>query len=93
MLKGAEAVESEPAALLLDETSAEDERKLALESELVEVELKSGTLALPRKSVLATDEVAVRVPLEAVKLRFDVDVVAYCSGLLLLVVVLCRLWL
>lgn len=86
MLEGVEAVVSEP-----DETSAEDETRLALESVRVELELKTGTLELPRESALGTEVVAVRVPLEAVELRSDV--VASCSGILLLVIVLCRLWL
>lgn len=85
---------SEPVGLLLGDTGTGDEAILELVLGLVELEGNSSTLELPVESVLATDAVAIPVPLEAVELSTDVDVVASCSEmLLLLAVVLGRLWL
>lgn len=90
MLEGVRLVLSTAVGLLLDETSTEDGMVLELIRVLVELP-KPGTLELPMESVLATDVVALCEPLEGVGLRSDV--VASCSEILLLVVVLCRLWL
>lgn len=90
MLEGVGLVLSRPVGLLLDETSTEDGAMLELVRVLVELP-KTSTLELPMESVLATDVVALCEPLEGVGLRSEV--VPSCSGILLLVIVLCRLWL
>lgn len=90
MLEGVGLVLSEPVEMLLDETSTEDGATLELVRILVGLP-KTGTLELPKESVLATDVVALCKALDSVELRSDV--VPSSPATLLLEIVLCRLWL